>query len=631
MLPRTSGADVLAPRRRRRALVAYLVLGIAAPAAFAEETAPEPPPKPLGRISVERIGPAEPPDVTEAAHGQKRLLTEARVGDRVVIQLLDTTFAKVKDQKVMISFTNRDATFPVGWAKWKTDGVQENDFPTLQLSVPQRVLRDPVQPEWVNVEVHVGDSKSTDGAGLTSSAGMHVFPRTRVALETINGRRAKSEPPAAIEWTHQIRVTGSGFVAPDRRIEFRVNKILFPVEDVDPEGRSFVVQLPQDGRGGMDGLSNIGRKDVSLTVWDDTVDLGGFDTVQVEDGTTLTLKRKWFAAILSMIPLAALGALIGLACYRVQSNRTYALWTPTHGSDSQPRRSSRYRTRPTYFKSFEVLLLDPATNTYSLSRFQFLWWLGILLFSYSYLFVARGMYVAQDWCFYDLSGSAYPLLISLGTLVGATWTTRIVGPKGSGDDHPALTDLFVHGGVIALDRVQQLAISVIAGVMFIWIVWRTAPSTATLPDVPERLLTLMGFSSAGYLGGKFARKAGPIVDHADVSESDDAAVKKTAADAKGAAAATSAGKCKVLRIWGAYLSIRAEVFVNKARVDPEAVVPGDRSDAGSDFTDVLRIALGRLPAEIQGSELKSIVVVNGDAQEARWAAPDPEEEKPSTL
>src|SRR5207247_183786 len=37
-------------------------------------------------------------------------------------------------------------------------------------------------------------------------------------------------------------------------------------------------------------------------------------------------------------------------------------------------------------------------------------------------------------------------------------------------------------------------------------------SVSTLPGIPERLLLLSGVSAAGYLGGKLARRAGPVIE-----------------------------------------------------------------------------------------------------------------------
>ncbi len=338
-----------------RALSAALMVALAAGAGVAEETGPAAPPKIPGRISVERIEASEPSGDGGQSDAATRNSHEAKVGDRISIRLIDA--GEVKNKVVIVAFSNKEATHEVGWAKLAEGENQNPREQVLRVSVPQRVLLDPRKPEWVSIEVRV------DGKALMGRAGIHVYPQMHVTLETINGRRAKSDPSAAIEWTHQVRVTGSGFVVPDRRIEFRVGGTIFPVQDVDPEGRSFVVQLPESLResgDGKDGVGRIGMKPLSLKVWDDEVDLGGFDTVQVEDATQLTVVNKWKAAGVAVIPLLVLLAFLGLACREVQSSQNYE-------------RSTLIKKRPTYLGSFEVLLLDPATNTYSLSRFQFLW------------------------------------------------------------------------------------------------------------------------------------------------------------------------------------------------------------------------------------------------------------------
>ena len=56
----------------------------------------------------------------------------------------------------------------------------------------------------------------------------------------------------------------------------------------------------------------------------------------------------------------------------------------------------------------------------------------------------------------------------------------------------------------------------LAGLGFLWILVKTYTTSEGLPD-PE-LLALMGLSSAGYFGGKLARKPGPIIQRMEVAE-----------------------------------------------------------------------------------------------------------------
>ncbi|MBD2196878.1 MULTISPECIES: hypothetical protein [Calothrix] len=160
--------------------------------------------------------------------------------------------------------------------------------------------------------------------------------------------------------------------------------------------------------------------------------------------------------------------------------------------------------------ALEWLLLERQTNTYSLARTQFVWWLTIIVFGYLFLFIGRGI-IQNIWEFIPLSGFAYTFLISLVTLVTAQATSNIRGTKGSGDVNPSWSDLVVHGGIIALERVQQVVWNLIIGIAFIVILLVTYTTASSLPSIPQEILVLMGISAGGYISGKAVRKAGPNV------------------------------------------------------------------------------------------------------------------------
>ena len=155
--------------------------------------------------------------------------------------------------------------------------------------------------------------------------------------------------------------------------------------------------------------------------------------------------------------------------------------------------------------------MEPENRTYSLSRAQFFLWLVVVGFSYAYLFFAQHS-VRGNWAFPGFGGGGYALMISLGTLVGASILSSTVGSKGSGDVYPAMSDLVLHGGVLAPERVQQLVWTVIASISFLFIVIGSYGTDTGMPSIPNELLVLMGVSSAGYLAGKMARDPGPIID-----------------------------------------------------------------------------------------------------------------------
>lgn len=125
--------------------------------------------------------------------------------------------------------------------------------------------------------------------------------------------------------------------------------------------------------------------------------------------------------------------------------------------------------------------------------------------------IGRGLF-RRTWEFIPLSGFGYTFLISLATLVTAQATSEIRGSKGSGEVNPGWSDLVVHGGVVALERVQQIVWNLIIGIAFIVIILATYPTASSFPTIPSELLALIGISATGYIGGKAIRKPGPNIN-----------------------------------------------------------------------------------------------------------------------
>jgi hypothetical protein len=161
----------------------------------------------------------------------------------------------------------------------------------------------------------------------------------------------------------------------------------------------------------------------------------------------------------------------------------------------------------------KAMFLDKQTNTYSLSILQFHLWTAATLFGYSYfalskLFVQRGDIIADV-------PDGVPGLVGIGIGAGTAVTAQLiqsVNPKGAGEEAPSPSDLVSSGGAIAPDRVQMLVWTFIAVGMFLAAVFSQDPAKISgLPTIPSTLMQLMGLSSLGYLGGKFARKPGPNI------------------------------------------------------------------------------------------------------------------------
>ena len=176
---------------------------------------------------------------------------------------------------------------------------------------------------------------------------------------------------------------------------------------------------------------------------------------------------------------------------------------------------------------WRMLFLDQETNTYSLSKLQFYLWTNASLFSYAYLFISR---VKVQFAVWPDIPSTLPGIIAVagGTAVASQVVTSMRGSKGSGEEAPSFADFITSGGVVAADRLQMLLWTLFGVGAFMYSVWQLEPGTISdLPPIPDRLLVLMGISSAGYLGGKMARKPGPVINEISIiPTASDAAILK---------------------------------------------------------------------------------------------------------
>jgi hypothetical protein len=160
-----------------------------------------------------------------------------------------------------------------------------------------------------------------------------------------------------------------------------------------------------------------------------------------------------------------------------------------------------------------ALMLDPETDTYSLSKFQFYVWTLAAVLGYVYLTAVRSL-IQGHFEFSDVPPNLPTLLgISAGTWVVATGVGTAVGPKGAGPVQPGWPDLLTIGGVVVPERVQFVVWTIVGVLTFITMILFADPgSLQQLPGVPQNFLLLMGVSSAGYLGGKLVRGPGPVIN-----------------------------------------------------------------------------------------------------------------------
>jgi hypothetical protein len=293
-----------------------------------------------------------------------------------------------------------------------------------------------------------------------------------------------------------------------------------------------------------------------------------------------------------------------------------------------------------------ALFLDRETATYSLSKFQFYIWTAVSVMAYFYLAASRA-FVQGVWVFTGIPDSLPGIvLISGATGVMAVVATNSRGPKGAGDVHPSLADFVCSGGVVAVERVQFLIWTIIGAVMFLWLsLVQTPVEILELPKVPENFLQLMGISSLGYLGGKFARKAGPIINDVSVRLATLAGKKKEGETAANGEAAKKEDATKpaaksstqtVITLRGRILSPDADFKITYetedsaakevsltdhfAPVEVKVLETDDQTSKQNRTAKKLELTIDQPTLEWLNGATK-LLISNPDGQTASWAMP----------
>jgi hypothetical protein len=271
------------------------------------------------------------------------------------------------------------------------------------------------------------------------------------------------------------------------------------------------------------------------------------------------------------------------------------------------KRAARTQATGSGLTPISVLLLDPETGTYSLSKFQVLVWTGIFVFAYVYLALCRTLVQwTFDWP--PVPGNFPELLgISAGAGVVAAGISSLKGTKGGGGIRPSAADFITTGGVVAAERLQFFVWTIVGALTFLYIVLRINPATIhELPTIPDTFLYLMGFSSAAYLGGKLARKPGPVIKNIAVQQ----VTQLAAGDAQMAIVVEgeNLGQNATFRIDGE--QIRATQLTVTKRI------PDQPQDG---FCTRLEILINQAAKYAEG--VHTLTIVNADGQSADVAFP----------
>ncbi len=396
--------------------------------------------------------------------------------------------------------------------------------------------------------------------------------------------------PRTITRGAKLRVSGQGFLAPAHEIKLLLGAEELTAERVAADGTWFVATVPAAPARvivptGAEVPGTGGQRLPTVYVWGiPAPPAEGIteDAIQVTVQQPVSDHITALIAVLAAAPLLLVTGLVWLLFRQRQRLRSPVV-APVpllHG-----------------------LLVEPESETYSLSRTQFYWWLAIIAYAYAFIFIGHGL-IHGSWSFPPLGGFAATLLISGGTLLVAEGTSLTKGRKGSGVVHPTPSDLIVHGGVVAPERVQQVLWTVLGSAAFLWIVITTYHRTTNLPEIPTELLTLMGISSVGYLGGKLVRRPGPIIKQVLPDQDPE-----------------SGGFA--IRIYGTHLWRDATVTIGGTEQAKCRITA--RRDDGDDrnFVSELLVCLADRTLDWWQSERPLVVVENADGQRSEWRGAPP--------
>lgn len=155
----------------------------------------------------------------------------------------------------------------------------------------------------------------------------------------------------------------------------------------------------------------------------------------------------------------------------------------------------------------------------STSKFQWLWWTAIVLYSYVVVYVTRARFGYDDAVaeipvnvLYAMGFSATTLTAAKGITVGYTNSNRLTKPDAN-PNNPAdrsisrlLTD---DSGIPDLTKIQMMAWTILTGALYlsrvVQLTYANIHRNADLlqmPDIDKSLMLLMGLGQGAYLGKK---------------------------------------------------------------------------------------------------------------------------------
>lgn len=149
-----------------------------------------------------------------------------------------------------------------------------------------------------------------------------------------------------------------------------------------------------------------------------------------------------------------------------------------------------------------TLFIDADTGTYSLSKVQAFVWTVVIIGSYFYFAIGRGILVGRAEMPDVNAGLIGLLCISYGGLLASRGISRRKPKNDFAHTPPRWTNLITEGNSVSITRLQLIGFTIAGIAVYVFYVSGNEVFFRGMPDIPPTLNGLLAVSQGGYLGGK---------------------------------------------------------------------------------------------------------------------------------
>jgi hypothetical protein len=149
-----------------------------------------------------------------------------------------------------------------------------------------------------------------------------------------------------------------------------------------------------------------------------------------------------------------------------------------------------------------TLFIDSNTGTYSLSKVQAFAWTVVIIGSYFYFAIGRGILVGRAEMPDVNAGLIGLLSISYGGLLISRGISRRKPKNDFAPTPPRWTNLITEGNSVSITRLQLIGFTIAGIAVYVFYVSGNEVFFRGMPEIPPTLNGLLAVSQGGYLGGK---------------------------------------------------------------------------------------------------------------------------------